>query len=95
MARYAVTIRYEFVTEVEADNEDDAIELAQEAADDDVLSVDDLNETDAVADELETDDEDLDGEDDLEDEDITESGEREILPLDEEAEALIAQIKPD
>lgn len=71
MARFAVTLSYQFTTEVEADDEEEALDLAEKEAADDVCSIDDLDLVERQADELESDDEDED-EEETEDEDSDE-----------------------
>lgn len=81
MARFAVTLSYQFTTEVEADDEDEAMDLAEEEAAGDVCSIDDLNLVERQADGLESDDEDED-EEETEDDDSDEDSDEE---LDEES----------
>lgn len=95
MALYSVTIRYEFTTEVEADDEDEALEEGRDAAEEVLdVAIDDLVEMDIQCIELEE-SEDLDEEEEDDEEDEEEPENSGVFPLDEEAEALIAQIKPE
>lgn len=89
MAQYEVTLTFQYKTVVEAYDEDNAIEAAEEETKDSVQDYG-LVQVEAEAFELEDDDETFEDDSDVE---LPENSG--VFPLDEEAQELIDSIKPE